>query len=140
LIAEIFLGEQMILEVFCERQDGRAHQQLKINGQGAPRGQFVRQARVISFLPEDLNLLTHSPASRRRFFDETLAAGSPDYRHALSQYNKALKQRSEALEKKADLEIWDEQLVNFGSIITRHRQEFISFAESHLKEILKILS
>lgn len=133
-------AEETKFEVFCEQQEARTLQQLKINGQVVSRSQFMRKTAVISFLPEDLNLLTHSPVGRRSFFDETLTALSPEYRRAFSQYNKALKQRNLALEQKVDLDIWDEQLANFGSVITAFREGFIKFAGECLKGILENLS
>ncbi len=134
------MSDGRVVEVFLERTEGRSKQQLKINGQAVSRDQFARQQAMISFLPEDLNLLTHSPAGRRRFLDETLSAVSAEYRHAMQQYNQALKQRNLALAQNTAVEIWDEQLADFGSVITKYRQEFVDFGNIHLREILTTLS
>lgn len=140
LALNIFSGEETTFEVFCERQEERLRQQLKINSQVVGRSQFMRCFPVISFLPEDLNLLGHSPANRRRFLDETLTASSAEYRQALSQYNKALKQRNLALEQKTELEVWDEELANYGSQITAERKKFITFINDYFFAVLKKLS
>ncbi|OGE84368.1 MAG: hypothetical protein A2846_01945 [Candidatus Doudnabacteria bacterium RIFCSPHIGHO2_01_FULL_49_9] len=133
-------NEDISFEIFCEQREGRPFLQLKTNGQVVTRGQYARHASVICFLPEDLNLLTHSPANRRRFLDEVLVSCSPEYRHTLSQYTKTLKQRSVALEKQATLEVWDEQLANFGSVITGFRKNLAEFINKRLEDVLSNIS
>lgn len=128
------------LEVFFQSAAGRPRQQFKINSQLTTRAQFTRDTPIISFLPDDLNLLGHSPANRRRFLDETLSAVSADYQHALGLYNRGLKQRSLALEEQSDLEIWDEQLAQFGSVVSSERKKFITFLNDELAAVLAGLS
>lgn len=137
---DIASDDEKNLEVFFQSSDGRVRQQLKINSRVITRAQFSRDTPVISFLPEDLNLLGHSPANRRRFLDETLSAVSADYRHALVLYNRALKQRNLALEEQSDLEIWDERLAQFGSVVSSERKKFITFLNGEFAAVLAGLS
>ena len=87
---------------------------------------------VISFSPEDLQLVKNGPSERRRFMDMELCQLDKIYISNLSSYNKALMQRNNLLkqlgfnrELLGTLDIWDEQLVRFGSEIIKTRKKFI---------------
>jgi DNA replication and repair protein RecF len=90
--------------------------------------------RVVMFLPEDMGLITGSPAGRRRYVDITLCQIDPVYCQTLSQYNKVLEQRNALLRRLAEglgsrdvLPIFSEKLVKLGSEIFARRARF--FAE-----------
>lgn len=115
-------SEPVVSEVNYEHHQPGYHYKLKLHGQAVTRSAYAGQIPVVSFLPQDLNLLTHSPAGRRRFLDETLSAVSAEYRFAKSQYEKTLRQRNELWQKirarearATELVIWDEKLADFGS-------------------------
>jgi len=66
----------------------------------------------------------------------------PVYVHTLNKYNKTLEQRNNYLkqikyEKNSEeiLDIWDEQLANFGSKIYIYRKEFIEKINNKIKNI-----
>ena len=89
--------------------------------------------RVVLFLPEDVQLLTGSPANRRRYIDITLCQIDPLYCRTLSNYNKVLEQRNAILRQLAEgqagrdvLPIYSEKLVELGSAIFRRRAKFLS--------------
>ncbi|MCR4427004.1 MAG: DNA replication/repair protein RecF [Firmicutes bacterium] len=83
---------------------------------------------VVMFTPDDLALVKGSPADRRRFLDLEISQVSPNYRHWLASYSKALLQRNALLKRATSstrtadvLDPWDEQLVEFGSKIAARR-------------------
>jgi len=89
--------------------------------------------RVVLFLPEDIQLLTGAPASRRRYMDITLCQIDPAYCRTLSTYNKVLEQRNAVLRQIAEeqtgrdvLPIYTEKLVSLGSDIFLRRAKFIA--------------
>lgn len=89
--------------------------------------------RVVLFLPEDIQLLTGSPANRRRYMDITLCQIDPVYCRTLSNYNKVLEQRNALLRQIAEeqtgrdvLPIYTEKLVNLGGDIFLRRAKFIA--------------
>ncbi|MCA9916377.1 MAG: DNA replication/repair protein RecF [Anaerolineales bacterium] len=89
--------------------------------------------RVVLFLPEDVQLLTGSPANRRRYIDITLCQIDPIYCRTLSSYNKVLEQRNATLRQLAEgqavrdvLPIYTEKLVELGSIIFLRRARFLA--------------
>lgn len=87
---------------------------------------------VVMFSPEDLKLVKEGPVFRRRFLDVEISQVKPGYFYNLQQYSKVLMQRNNLLKSiKYDnsliktLDIWDEQLSQFGSYIINYRLEFI---------------
>lgn len=89
--------------------------------------------RVVLFLPEDMQLLTGSPANRRRYMDITLCQIDPIYCRTLSNYNKVLEQRNATLRQLAEgqpvrdvLPIYTEKLVDLGSVIFLRRAKFLA--------------
>jgi DNA replication and repair protein RecF len=140
-------SEQTEMELFMQKQKDKHMARFKVNNQEISRPQYARYLSVISFLPQDLMLLTRSPGGRRRYLNEALANTSVEYRHASLQYEKSLQQRNELWQKikigqaaRGDLEIWDEKLAEFGSQICRHRKEFLDYLNTHLPGVLTALS
>ena len=87
---------------------------------------------VIMFAPEDLFIVKNGPAGRRRFMDVELCKLDPVYMDDISKYNKVLEQRNSLLKTAAakpamldTLDIWDEQLVEYGKRIISRRRKFI---------------
>ena len=91
--------------------------------------------RVVLFLPEDIEIITGSPANRRRYLDILICQIDQTYCRTLSAYNKVLEQRNALLKQIAKnrngqdvLPIYTEELVKLGS------QLFIKRA-THLQTI-----
>ncbi len=91
---------------------------------------------VVIFSPEDLDLIKRGPSQRRNFMNQELCQIDPIYVEDLIYYSKILKQRHELFkemetnpEKKEELnetlDIWDLQLVNFGTKIIDRRRKFL---------------
>lgn len=94
------------------------------------------------FSPEDLNIIKNGPAERRRFLDSEICQLSRLYMIELANYNKVVAQRNKLLKeisfsgRMADtLEIWDEQMVRYGTSIISERKKFISRLNDILSEI-----
>ena len=88
---------------------------------------------VVLFLPEDVQLITGPPSSRRRYMDITLCQIDPIYCRTLSHYNKTLEQRNALLRQLAEgsgsrdvLPIFTEKLVTQGGQIFARRAEFLA--------------
>lgn len=88
---------------------------------------------MVFFSPEDLNIIKDGPSERRRFVDMELSQLDKIYVNNLMQYNKVVMQRNKLLkdlfyndENKDTLDIWDMQLVRYGSEVIKRRREFIN--------------
>lgn len=95
---------------------------------------------IVFFSPEDLNIIKNGPGERRRFIDLELSQLDRIYLSNLSNYNHIVNQRNHLLKdigyqsnSMETLEIWDLQLVRYGSAIIERRKKFID-------EINKIVS
>lgn len=102
---------------------------------------------VVLFSPEDLSIIKNGPAERRRFADMELCQLDNFYLYNLNHYNKIVNQRNTLLkdmyfnpELKETLNIWDSQLVSFGSKIIERRQQFVSQLCEIIYDIHKRLS
>ena len=97
---------------------------------------------TVIFTPDDINILKGGPQNRRKFLDIMISQLRPNYMHAINLYKKALDERNNYLKKiKLEnanenlLELWDEQLINYGNIISNYRNEFIE----KIKEKINII-
>lgn len=95
---------------------------------------------IVFFSPEDLNIIKNGPGERRRFIDLELSQLDKVYLSNLSNYNRIVNQRNHLLKdigydeaKLQTLDIWDMQLILYGSKIIERRKTFI-------REINKIIS
>ena len=89
---------------------------------------------IIFFSPEDLSIIKEGPGERRRFMDMELCQLSRIYYSNLAGYNKVLNQRNNLLRDIGagrnknlmdTLDIWDDQLVQYGQRIITERDSFI---------------
>ncbi len=107
---------------------------IAIDGQKIKKaGDLLGLCNVVFFSPEDLGIVKNGPAERRRFVDMELCQLDSFYLYNLNHYNKIVNQRNKLLkdmymnpELKDTLNIWDSQLVSFGSKIIERRQLFVS--------------
>src|SRR3989304_8371147 len=89
---------------------------------------------LVVFGPQDLDLVTGSPAVRRHHLDMQLSSVDRFYWRALSAYNKVIVRRNRILQrivegksKVAELDFWDLRLLEHGQYISKKRVEFFEF-------------
>lgn len=102
---------------------------------------------IVFFSPEDLSIIKNGPAERRRFVDMELCQLDNFYLYNLNHYNKIVNQRNKLLKDmyfnpqlKDTLNIWDSQLVSFGSKIIERRRMFVGQLNEIIYGIHKKLS
>lgn len=104
------------------------------------------QIGIVIFSPEDLEIIKRGPSLRRNFINQELCQIDPIYVEDLIHYSRILKQRHELLKemdspssKKEELaetlDIWDLQLVQFGSRIIARRRSFLEEMNGFLFDI-----
>ncbi len=117
-------------------------------------GQKIRKAaellgllNVVFFSPEDLSIIKNGPAERRRFVDMELCQLDQFYLYNLNHYNKIVNQRNRLLKDmyfnpslRDTLNIWDSQLISFGSKIIERRKLFVEQLNEIIFDIHKKLS
>lgn len=112
-----------------------ARKRLLINGAGKRLTDFAGRFKTVLFGPWDMELVTESPSTRRKFLDTVLSQVDREYRRASISYSKGVRQRNKLLYKireegvpRSQLAFWDRLLIKNGDYISRKRQEFIEFA------------
>ncbi|KXG73839.1 DNA replication/repair protein RecF [Thermotalea metallivorans] len=127
-------GEKRYTSVSVElKLEENKKKQIKVNGITLTKNtDLLNNIHVVVFSPEDLKLVKEGPVERRRFMDMEISNIRPRYCHCLGQYNHVLMQRNNLLKKIhhdrkyiATLDVWDEKLVELGTILILERLKFI---------------
>lgn len=104
---------------------------------------------VVLFEPDELRLLTSSPARRRDFIDGIIARLSPTYATVLSRFQRTLLQRNELLKQfetmkrdawEGHLFAWDVKLAELSATIIKARRNFITHSNDRLSLIYSNLA
>ncbi len=127
-------GRELLLEL--EINPGKANR-ARLNRAPATRTRdLLGILRTVLFAPEDLAVVRGDPSERRRFLDELLVMRTPRYAGIKTDYDRALKQRNSLLKSAGAsrrsggpdlsvLEVWDEQLADFGSQLLAGRLSLV---------------
>ena len=102
---------------------------------------------IVFFSPEDLNIIKNGPSERRRFLDLELCQLDKIYLYELTKYHKILNQRNKLLKDIMyrpglldTLSVWDEQLMESGTVIIDLRDRFVNQLKNIVLEIHKNIS
>ena len=144
------------LEINFEKNDRSGN--IKINI-GNKKNIFVNQIKIkklselfgnvhcVLFTPDDINIIKEGPQNRRKFLDIMISQLRPKYLYTYNLYLKTLEERNNYLKKiKTEnveenlLDLWDEQLIQYGKIIAEYRKEFIDKIKNKIKNIHNIIT
>lgn len=127
------------LEIGMQIKDGGVslEKRVKVNGVARRSVDYIGNLVVIHFSPEDINLVTGSPALRRWHIDLMLAQIDKLYKNALTKYheavtsrNRVLKRIKEGLAKTDELTFWSQQMLDFGTVVAGKRRDlFLSIED-----------
>ena len=99
---------------------------------------------IVLFSPEDINIIKDGPSNRRKFLNMMISQLRPNYIYNYNLYLKTLEQRNIYLKnintenKNNDLlDIYDEKLAEYASIINKYREEFINKIKEKIELIHK---
>ncbi len=141
-VVHVGAAEPLKLDVVIQRKYGSggdllpsSQKTIKVNGINRRAIDLIGQLRVVMFAPQDVNLVTGSPAERRRYLDVTLSQIDHGYVRALARYNQVLAQRNSLLRTWRDqrrtqragdeLLFWDEELTSAGARVLRERRQAV---------------
>jgi len=138
-------GDEKILEVVSQLEPRKSRAAF-VNDVRTPSTRYIGTLPLITFSPDDLLLWTGSPGQRRRLIDTLLSQVSASYLQALSEYEKAVRQRNtllkairEGTQKPQSLNVWDEKIATFGALITVDRlQLFETLQVTILRELTSL--
>ena len=94
-------------------------------------GDLMGYINCVYFSPNEIRIISSSPAERRRFLDIDLCQTDSNYYYSLSRLNKAIAQRNNLLKMSQTLEeakntifVWDKQIAEEGAKVIVKRREF----------------
>jgi len=118
-----------------------------VNGVPKRRVDFSGNLTTVVFSPLDLEIISDSPSVRRNFLDDVLEQTDRDYRLAVMQYIKGIRQRNALLDtvketgirNQEQFDYWDEIVITNGQLITQRREAFITFINDSQKNIFDLM-
>lgn len=133
------------LSLILSNTEGKS---AKIDGAKKARiSDLVGELNSVIFSSEDLNIIKGEPSIRRRFLNLEISQLSPQYMISLGRYKRALEQRNILLKEIRDksagisqLNMWDIQLVEYGSVLVEKRIKFIKSLADKASEIYASIS
>lgn len=143
--------EECLIHVFLEKNDlqkevtasisKKGNTFFLLNGLKNNKNKIFQPNLSISFTPADLELVTGSPAERRKWIDFELGSYDHQYFFNIEKYQKILLQRNNLLKnyrvtKKADeiIDPWNTQLSFYGSRIIKSRINLLKLFFKYMKE------
>ncbi|MFC1925192.1 DNA replication/repair protein RecF [Chloroflexota bacterium] len=106
---------------------------IRVNGIYRRAVDLVGQVNAVIFSAQDIDLTGGTPSLCRRYLDSVSSQTDSLYLRSLQQYQKVLLQRNHLLRllqehraKPEQLEFWDQELVESGSYLIRHRQHLVA--------------
>ncbi len=115
---------------------GATRKTFDVNGASVGFARFLGKARVVTFVPADLHLVSGGPAGRRTFLNSALAQLSPAYYRELARYGKIVQQKAALLrgaiapDRDLLLAYNDELVVPAAALITA-RARFVADLAEH---------
>ncbi|MFC2097644.1 DNA replication/repair protein RecF [Bacteroidota bacterium] len=127
--------------IYCGQKHNQKKQFKRNKKEYKKLAEHIGLIPLVLISPADRNLIIGGSDERRKFIDGVISQYDRKYLDDLLNYNKALSQRNHLLKDFArfgnfsyeSVEIWDDQLVNYGNRIFKKRNKF-------LEELLPIFS
>lgn len=111
-----------------------SRKKLSVNEVSRGLYRFTGIFKTVLFGPWDLDLVTASPSTRRRFLDGVLSQVDKEYGRSILAYERGLRQRNRLLQqirdgeaRRTQLFFWNQLLVKNGDYITNAREGFFDF-------------
>lgn len=127
-----FEDQDMPCELAIHQGDGG--RTVRLDGKPLPSARrHHRQFPVVLLTPQDIDLASGVPATRREWFDRTLSLLKENYGDTLTRYQRALTQRNRELREGRDPSPWDEILAHSGVRLTNGRLSFLEAIRRHFQ-------
>ena len=119
-----------------------AKKQIAVNSVPISKiGELMGYLNCIYFSPNEIKIISQSPAERRRFLDIDLCQTDKNYFYSLTRFNKALQQRNNLLKQARTVDevretvfVWDKQIAEEGARVIAKRKNFCDKLKIYAKE------
>lgn len=119
---------------------------VTVDGAVAPRlSEAFGSLPSVMFSPRDIQLVSGSPAERRRFLDLVLALSSRRYLTALQMYRAALQRRNAALREavrsgdESAAAVWEPALAEHGAALVQARVDWIAQRSAEFTRLATVI-
>ncbi len=106
--------------------------------------ELLHHLQVVTFLPEDLDIVKRGPALRRDFLDDLAVAATPAASLDRAEFERALRQRNAFLRQGIDdavtLSVWDERLALAAGRVMSRRAQVAQAMSDRLGEAYRFLA
>jgi len=107
-----------------------------------PDSHIYKILNTIIYYPDEISLLKNNPSYRRNIIDKSIFFINNEYINIYRKYLKCLKQRniflkSKNIEKNKNIDVWKDQLIEYGQIIINERIEYIKRINEIFKNLYK---
>ncbi len=133
IVAGEALARDGVVRLGCAitRVGNGTRKRYELNGHAVRFRSYLGRARVVTFVPADLELASGPPARRRSLLNAALAQRTAAYYDALASYTKDLAQKNAMLRgtigyDAALLDTYDERLAASGAILIRARADYVA--------------
>jgi DNA replication and repair protein RecF len=136
-----FLRGERSLRVEVEIPASGRRRVLMNGKRPAGRAELVSQLPLVTFLPDDLDLVKRGPAYRREYLDDLAAGLRATAADDLDAYDRALRQRNALLKREGrstdpvTLDVFDERIAALGATVTTRRIEILEEITAPLASI-----
>lgn len=97
---------------------------------------------LVSFVPEDLEIVKDGPALRRKYMDQAISNLDFIYRYNLKKYNSILKEKNSLLKERNKglntrllFQAYNVQLASLGAYLILARKEFLDQVNKEIKDV-----
>lgn len=125
----------------------KAKKIIKVNKKYRQKSWLTKRFTPVIFTPEDLQIIKSSPSVRRKFLDEVIINLNPIYERYLRDYSRVLFQRNmllKSIESKSNLEqhltVWDQKMVEIGTVIIWYRVKTLQMMNQKVKKIHQLMT
>lgn len=137
---KIIFDKNKIKKIFLSHEKN-GKKQLFVNDKKVTKfSEFIGNLPCVLLTLDDLKLTMGYPSARRKFLDILLSQISKIYLQNLKIYKRTIQQKNKLLNEESketiekQIDIWNEQISEYGSFIIKKRLEFIDFLNNNLSE------
>ncbi len=146
LCAKIEKEKEIEVSAVYQKIENGIQKEFVINNKKRPSIDFVGEFSAIIFSPEDIALISGTPEIKRRYLSFTIGQKDREYLYDLLNYKKVLRQRNDLLKRwdigiiRAEIDIWDIKLAEYGQNIIIKRKELEEFINTKISYYYREIS
>ncbi len=130
-----------------ERREDRIIKKGFWNEQEVSAAEMMSRVPIVSFAPDEVDLLRAAALKRRKVMDGLLSRIDEEYKASLLEYYRIWRQRNQMLlmikqqrSRREDLDIWDERMAEAGAKVVAQRQSFLVWFSERVAKSYKLLA